>query len=160
MSVQQTLTGGAVEGRRERPETLLQCPECERLILRSRRHEHPHNLDDADSVIEAQRKQLEEKIPDEAKTETQTFEVTFHYELVERVTVEAATELGYNGFPFLIAVTFAAANAFLTPIGYQTNLMVYGPGGYRFTDYARVGAPLQLILAVVTTLSIAALWPP
>ena len=92
MSVQQTLTGGAVEGRRERPETLLQCPECERLILRSRRHEHPHNLDDADSVTEAQRKQLEEKIPDEAKTETQTFEVTFHYELVERVTVEAATK--------------------------------------------------------------------
>jgi len=76
------------------------------------------------------------------------------------VAVEAATELGYNGFPFLIAVTFAAANAFLTPIGYQTNLMVYGPGGYRFTDYARVGAPLQLILAVVTTLSIAAIWPP
>jgi len=80
--------------------------------------------------------------------------------LLVPIAVEAATELGHDGFPFLIAVTFAAANAFLTPIGYQTNLMVYGPGGYRFTDYARVGAPLQLLLTVVTTLSIAAVWPP
>jgi len=50
---------------------------------------------------------------------------------------------------------FAASSAFMTPIGYQTNLMVYGPGGYRFTDYVRVGAPLQLLLTVVTTLGIA-----
>jgi len=47
----------------------------------------------------------------------------------------------------------------MTPIGYQTNLMVYGPGGYRFTDYARVGAPLQALLCVVTTLSVVAVWP-
>jgi di/tricarboxylate transporter len=80
--------------------------------------------------------------------------------LLVPVAVDAAGTLGIEGFPLLLVVTFAAANAFLTPIGYQTNLMVYGPGGYRFTDYARVGAPLQLLLAVVTTLSIAALWPP
>ena len=43
----------------------------------------------------------------------------------------------------------------MTPVGYQTNLFVYGPGGYRFTDYLRVGAPLQAIFAVVTTLGIA-----
>ncbi|MFB6138856.1 MAG: SLC13 family permease [Halosimplex sp.] len=76
------------------------------------------------------------------------------------VAVTTAQRLGFDGFPFLLTVTFAAANAFLTPIGYQTNLMVYGPGGYRFTDYARVGTPLQLVLAVVTTLAIATLWPP
>jgi di/tricarboxylate transporter len=46
----------------------------------------------------------------------------------------------------------------MTPVGYQTNLMVYGPGGYRFTDYLRVGTPLQLLFAVVTTLGIAGLY--
>jgi di/tricarboxylate transporter len=71
----------------------------------------------------------------------------------------ALFDLGAAGQPFLLVVTFAVATAFLTPIGYQTNLMVYGPGGYRFTDYARVGLPLQLLLCVVTTLSVAALWP-
>jgi di/tricarboxylate transporter len=76
------------------------------------------------------------------------------------VVVDAAQGVGAAGFPFLLVVTFGASTAFVTPIGYQTNLMVYGPGGYRFTDYARVGAPLQLLLTVVTTLSIAWLWPP
>ncbi|ELZ23559.1 arsenite transport protein [Halosimplex carlsbadense 2-9-1] len=76
------------------------------------------------------------------------------------VAVTTAQRLGLDGFPFLLVVTFAAANAFITPIGYQTNLMVYGPGGYKFTDYARVGAPLQLLLTVVTTLAIATMWPP
>jgi len=92
MSVQQTLTGDSFEGQRERPETILQCPECDALVLRSRRHDHPHDLTDADSETDAQRKQLEEKIPDAAKTETQTFEVTFHYECVETVHVEAASK--------------------------------------------------------------------
>jgi di/tricarboxylate transporter len=46
----------------------------------------------------------------------------------------------------------------MTPVGYQTNLFVYGPGGYRFTDYLRVGAPLQAIFAVVTTVGIWAMW--
>jgi di/tricarboxylate transporter len=61
--------------------------------------------------------------------------------------------------PFLLIVMFAASTAFITPIGYQTNLMVYGPGGYKFTDFMRVGLPLQLILMVVTTLAVAASWP-
>jgi len=59
----------------------------------------------------------------------------------------------------VVFARIAVATAFLTPIGYQTNLMVYGPGGYRFTDYARVGAPLQALLCVVTTLSVVAVWP-
>ncbi|WP_336342835.1 SLC13 family permease [Halalkalicoccus ordinarius] len=74
------------------------------------------------------------------------------------VGVDAAIRIGADPFAFVLAVTFAASTAILSPIGYQTNLMVYGPGGYRFTDFFRVGAPLQLVLAVVTTLGIAAIW--
>ena len=70
------------------------------------------------------------------------------------VAVDAAGALGASAFAFILAVTFAASTAFMTPVGYQTNLFVYGPGGYRFTDYLRVGAPLQAIFAVVTTLGI------
>ncbi|MFB6142887.1 MAG: SLC13 family permease, partial [Halorientalis sp.] len=76
------------------------------------------------------------------------------------VAVTVAADLGpaVNPFAFVMAVTFAASTAFMTPVGYQTNLFVYGPGGYRFTDYLRVGGPLQAIFAVVTTLGIAAIW--
>ncbi|SEG59165.1 Di-and tricarboxylate transporter [Halobellus limi] len=74
------------------------------------------------------------------------------------IGVEVASQLGANPFAFAMAVTFAASTPLLTPVGYQTNLMVYGPGGYKFTDFARVGAPLQLILTVVTTAGIAYFW--
>jgi len=74
------------------------------------------------------------------------------------VAVDVAVQLEANAFAFVLAVTFAASTSFLTPIGYQTNLMVYGPGGYQFTDFLRVGAPLQLLLAVVTTLGIWVFW--
>jgi len=74
------------------------------------------------------------------------------------LAVGAATGLDANPFAFVMAVTFAASTPMLTPVGYQTNLMVYGPGGYRFTDFFRVGAPLQVILAIVTTLGIGWIW--
>jgi len=74
------------------------------------------------------------------------------------VAVEAAQSLGANAFSFILAVTFAASTAFMTPVGYQTNLFVYGPGGYRFSDYIRVGGPLQLVFAAVTTVGIAVIW--
>jgi di/tricarboxylate transporter len=74
------------------------------------------------------------------------------------VAVDTATRIGAEPFSFVLAVTFAASTAFMTPVGYQTNLMVYGPGGYRFTDYVRVGAPLQALLTVVTTVGIVVLW--
>ncbi|MEF8778887.1 MAG: SLC13 family permease [Natronomonas sp.] len=74
------------------------------------------------------------------------------------VAVDAAGQMGADPFSFLLAVMFAAATSFMTPVGYQTNLMVYGPGGYRFTDFLRVGGPLQLLLAVVATTGIALLW--
>ena len=74
------------------------------------------------------------------------------------IAVETASQIDANPFAFVLAVTFAASTAFLTPVGYQTNLFVYGPGGYKFTDFVRVGAPLQLLLSVVTTLGIAFFW--
>jgi di/tricarboxylate transporter len=74
------------------------------------------------------------------------------------VAVAVATQLGANAFSFVLAVTFAASTSFLTPVGYQTTLMVYGPGGYEFTDYLRTGGPLQLLLAGVTTLGIWLFW--
>ena len=78
--------------------------------------------------------------------------------LMVPVAYETALQVGGDPFAFVLAVTFAASTAFMTPVGYQTNLFVYGPGGYRFTDYLRVGTPLQLVFAVVTTLGIAALY--
>ncbi|MEF8799612.1 MAG: SLC13 family permease [Halolamina sp.] len=74
------------------------------------------------------------------------------------VAVDTAGRLNANAFAFVLAVTFAASTAFMSPVGYQTNLFVYGPGGYEFSDYIRVGGPLQVILAVVTTLGIAVFW--
>ncbi|WP_256546284.1 SLC13 family permease [Halobellus inordinatus] len=74
------------------------------------------------------------------------------------VAVDAAARLGANEFAFLLGAMFASATSFVTPVGYQTNLMVYGPGGYEFTDFVRVGGPLQLLLAVVGTAGIAVLW--
>jgi len=75
------------------------------------------------------------------------------------VAIEAATTLGADPFSFVLAVMFAASTAFMTPVGYQTNLFVYGPGGYKFTDYIRVGGPLQLLLGVVTTVGVAYFFP-
>jgi di/tricarboxylate transporter len=78
--------------------------------------------------------------------------------LLVPVAIDAAARLGVNQFSFVLAVTFAASTAFMSPVGYQTNLFVYGPGQYEFSDFVRVGGPLQLLLAVVTTVGIAAFW--
>lgn len=74
------------------------------------------------------------------------------------VAVSAARAVGADPFSFVLAVTFAASTAFVSPVGYQTNLFVYGPGGYRFSDYLRVGTPLLLVLSVVTVAGIAVGW--
>jgi di/tricarboxylate transporter len=70
--------------------------------------------------------------------------------IVFPISLTAAHSLGLNPMPFALVVSFAAAANFLTPIGYQTNLMVYGPGGYTFKDFLRVGWPLTVIYMIVT----------
>jgi di/tricarboxylate transporter len=61
--------------------------------------------------------------------------------------------------PFVMGITMAASLSFLTPLGYQTNLMVMGPGGYRPSDYLKVGAPLTFIVTIVALLLIPLVWP-
>ncbi len=67
-------------------------------------------------------------------------------------------DLGVSPRPFAIAVALAASASFITPLGYQTNLMVFGPGGYRFSDFARIGVPLNLLMLVVASLLIPLIW--
>jgi di/tricarboxylate transporter len=79
--------------------------------------------------------------------------------LLAPLAITAARTMGVDERPFLIALTFAASAAFWTPIGYQTNLLVYGPGGYRFTDFVRIGGPLTLVYWILATLLIPRFFP-
>ncbi|MCF6250393.1 MAG: SLC13 family permease [Methylococcaceae bacterium] len=74
------------------------------------------------------------------------------------IAQSAAENLGVNVAPFAIAVMIAASASFITPIGYQTNLMVFGPGGYRFIDYVKLGTPLSLIVASIALWIIPLVW--
>jgi di/tricarboxylate transporter len=74
------------------------------------------------------------------------------------LAVAVAAEGGYNPRPFIIAITLAASLSFVTPIGYQTNLMVMGPGGYRFSDYVRCGLPLAAVVSITALLLITRVW--
>lgn len=79
--------------------------------------------------------------------------------LMTPIALVVSTKLGLDPRPFVFAICFAASASFITPIGYQTNLMVYGPGGYKFTDYIRTGLPLAIILWIVATIFIPIFWP-
>lgn len=79
--------------------------------------------------------------------------------LVFPVALAAGNQAGIHVMPIAVTVAMAASASFVTPIGYQTNLMVYGPGGYRATDYLRFGLPLHLLLGVTTVLLVPAIWP-
>jgi len=72
---------------------------------------------------------------------------------------QTAQDLGVNPMPFVMAVTVAASCGFATPMGYQTNLMIYGPGGYKFSDYVRFGGPLNVIVMAVTIALAPLIWP-
>ena len=75
------------------------------------------------------------------------------------IALATANGLDANFATFAIAIMMAASASFSTPIGYQTNLMVYGPGGYRFTDYFRIGIPMNLLMATITLLIAPLIWP-
>jgi len=75
------------------------------------------------------------------------------------VALSVAEAAQVSFMPFVIAIMVAASAGFITPIGYQTNLMVYGPGGYRFSDFVRFGLPLNLVCGVITVGIVPRVWP-
>jgi di/tricarboxylate transporter len=75
------------------------------------------------------------------------------------IAISAAQSLGVDPKPFIVAVCFGASACFATPIGYQTNLLVYGPGGYRFSDYLKLGIPLNLLVMGMASFFIPMIWP-
>lgn len=79
--------------------------------------------------------------------------------LMTPFALATASQLQVNPMPFIISVMMAASSSFATPLGYQTNLMVYGPGGYRFADFLKVGIPMNLLVLVVTAALAPRIWP-
>jgi di/tricarboxylate transporter len=79
--------------------------------------------------------------------------------LITPIAIGLAQQMGVDPRPFVVAVMFAASASFATPIGYATNTLVYAAGGYRFTDFVRVGLPLNLLLWIVASLVLPLFWP-
>jgi di/tricarboxylate transporter len=75
------------------------------------------------------------------------------------IAAATAESLGVSFWPFVVVIMMAASASFATPIGYQTNLMVYGPGGYRFADYLRIGVPLNILVGAITIALTPMIWP-
>ena len=78
---------------------------------------------------------------------------------ISAARISTATDLGASFPPFAVTIMMAASTSFSTPIGYQTNLMVYGAGGYRFSDYLAFGLPLTLLVGLVTLGIVPRFWP-
>ena len=79
--------------------------------------------------------------------------------LMSQLAIEVAEKLNVSADPLLMAVAIGASCAFLTPIGHQSNILVMGPGGYRFGDYWRLGAPLELLIVLIAVPLILFFWP-
>lgn len=80
--------------------------------------------------------------------------------LLAPIALGMASELTIDPKPLLMAIAFGASASFATPIGYQTNTLVMGPGGYRFSDYLRLGLPMNIVLAIAASFLIPLFWPP
>jgi len=78
--------------------------------------------------------------------------------LIFPIAWQTAADMGVEPMPFVMAITVAASCGFATPMGYQTNLMIYGPGGYKFSDYVRFGGPLNLLVMAITVLLAPLIW--
>jgi di/tricarboxylate transporter len=79
--------------------------------------------------------------------------------LMSPIAVSLASSMGVSSDPLLMGVCIACSSAFLTPIGHQSNMLVMGPGGYKFTDYWRLGLPLCILIIVIGTPLLLFLWP-
>jgi di/tricarboxylate transporter len=75
------------------------------------------------------------------------------------IVLEAAASMGARPEPFIVTLMVGASASFATPIGYQTNLMVYNVGGYRFSDFLRIGIPLTLVVWALTVALVPLIWP-
>jgi di/tricarboxylate transporter len=75
------------------------------------------------------------------------------------IGIDAAMSLGANPHTFVMAIVIAASTSFLMPIGHQVNVLIYGPGGYKFFDYTKVGVWLNLVLLILTALVLPIIWP-
>jgi len=75
------------------------------------------------------------------------------------IGVSIAMSMGLNADPFLMSVAVGASCAFLTPIGHQCNALILGPGGYKFTDYWKMGLPLEILIVIISIPSILYFWP-
>ena len=75
------------------------------------------------------------------------------------IAAASSAQLGVDLTPFAVTLMIAASASFATPIGYQTNLMVYGPGDYRFIDFVRMGTPLTVLIGITTVLVVPVVWP-
>ena len=75
------------------------------------------------------------------------------------IVMSLAAKLGVDPRPFVVAVMFAASASFATPIGYQTNTLVYGAGNYRFSDFLKIGVPMNIIVGITATLAISIVFP-
>jgi di/tricarboxylate transporter len=79
--------------------------------------------------------------------------------LLAPIAINTAAELGISAYPLMMAVAISASAAFLSPVGHPANVLVMGPGGYKFSDYVKVGLPLTIVVMIVTILALPVFWP-